>query len=210
MTGPIDPAAMAALLQASWRGRADGLERESDRTGLTSLSQASFRWMVAEALAQRAAEGPGQGPPEPADPAGREESVAAAPPAPEAGLPPREATVIAREAQRTGIDPNLLAALRRAENGRAGREFGVLSVPAPGLDQQARVAANTIRNMAVRFERQGGTVLDPATGRYSESFLRFFSARYAPRGAANDPTDLNRFHAANLIALYRRVGGELA
>ncbi len=182
--------------------------------------------MVAEALARRAGEGHGQGPPEPAAPAGHEETAAAAPhappppagaaaparpaPAPEAGLPAREAAVIAREAQRTGIDPNFLAALRRAENGRAGRELGVLSVPAPGLDQQARVAAYTIRNMAARFEKQGGTVVDPATGRYTGSFLRFFSARYAPRGAANDPTDLNRFHTANLIALYRRVSGEPA
>jgi hypothetical protein len=123
-------------------------------------------------------------------------------------VPADEAEVIGREAQRVNIDPALLAALRRVENGGPGREFGVLSVPAPGLEEQARVAANTIRKNAARFVRQGGEVIDPATGRYTEAFLRFFSARYAPLGAGNDPNGLNRFHAANLIALYRRVSEE--
>ena len=120
------------------------------------------------------------------------------------GVPSHEATVIEREAARTGVDPALLAALRRVENGRPGREFGVLSVSAPGLEDQARVAATSIRNAASRFERQGGQAIDPATGGYTDGFLRFFSARYAPVGAANDPHGLNRHHAQNLQRLYAR------
>jgi hypothetical protein len=109
------------------------------------------------------------------------------------------------------VDPALLVALRAAENGAPGREFGVLSVPAPGLEAQARVAANTVRNTLARFAAQGGTAVDPATGRYTPAFLRFLSARYAPLGADNDPHGLNRSHAANLIALYtRNAGGESA
>lgn len=126
------------------------------------------------------------------------------PTGPPRGVTAHEATVIEREAGRTGVDPALLAALRRVENGGPGREFGVLSVPAPSLDDQARVAATSIRNASARFERQGGQAFDPATGRYTDAFLRFFSARYAPVGAANDPQGLNRHHTQNLQRLYAR------
>jgi hypothetical protein len=116
-----------------------------------------------------------------------------------------EAVLIAREGKRAGVDPSLLAALRRTENGGPGREFGVLSVPAPDLDSQARIAANTVRNNLTRFEGSGGIAIDPTSGRYTEDFLRFLSSRYAPVGVQNDPNGLNRFHAANLIAHYRKA-----
>ena len=48
-------------------------------------------------------------------------------------------------------------------------------------------------------------VVDPTSGRYSEEFLRFLSGRYAPVGAVNDPDGLSRYHARNLIALYRQA-----
>jgi len=47
--------------------------------------------------------------------------------------------------------------------------------------------------------------VDPVTGRYTETFLRFLSSCYAPAGAENDPSGLNRYHAANLIAIYRKT-----
>jgi hypothetical protein len=129
----------------------------------------------------------------------------APPGTPGGGGPSREAEVIAREARRTRIDPSVLMAIRHVENGGPGREFGILAVPAPDLDAQARVAANTVRNTLTRFERGGGTAVDPVTGRYTETFLRFLSSRYAPAGALNDPSGLNRYHAANLIAYYRKT-----
>jgi hypothetical protein len=81
-------------------------------------------------------------------------------------------------------------------------------VPAPTLEGQARVAANTVRNTLQRYTQHGGQAVDSVTGRYTEGFLRYLSARYAPVGAANDPLGMNRSHAANLIALYRRVSSE--
>jgi len=126
-------------------------------------------------------------------------------PAPASTLPSSEAERIKAAAARAAIDPRFLQALRRAENGRPGREFGVLSVSAPTYADQARWAAASIRRNIERFEAGGGTAVDPATGRYSEDFIRFFSNRYAPVGAANDPTGLNQHHARNLIRLYGQI-----
>ena len=116
-----------------------------------------------------------------------------------------ESRVIKSTADRAGVDPAFLQALRRAENGGPGREFGVLSVPAPTYDDQARVAAETIRRNVERFEQKGGPAIDPASGRYTKDFVEFFSSRYAPVGAANDPTGLNRHHARNLMRLYAQA-----
>ena len=188
MTAPLGPAGLSAL-PALLRPRLD--EESGGVPGALALSAASFRATVLEAMLQAA--GPGSG-------VANGES-AAAPPAPAAPVA-ADTRAVGHEAERTGVDPALLAALRRTENGGRGREFGVLSTPASGLEAQARVAAVSIRNSLARYAAQGGAAVDPATGRYTEDFLRFFSARYAPVGAANDPAGLNRFHAKNLIALY--------
>ena len=118
-----------------------------------------------------------------------------------------ERRIIERTAEHAGIDPDFLHALRRAENGGPGREFGVLSVPAPTYQDQARVAAESIRRSAARFTDRGGQVIDAATGRYTPEFVAFFSNRYAPVGAANDPRGLNRHHARNLLRLYTQAAG---
>lgn len=103
-----------------------------------------------------------------------------------------------------------LVALRKCEAGRAGREFGVLSVPAPTFAEQLAVAARSIRNHAERARVRGVRVLAP-TGLYAEDFLRDFSARWAPtRGATNDPTGLNAHHADNLVKLTADVARQLA
>jgi hypothetical protein len=205
MSSPIVAAALAgrlgALLQAG--ARSPG----GEEAPLLTLATQGFEVEVLEALLRAREATPGGD--LPADPAPEPAAGPAA--AQSGGLQPavgpgRETGVIAREAERTGVDPSLLVALRHAENGGPGREFGVLAASAPTLEAQARVAANTIRNTASRYREQGGTLLDPVSGRYTEGFLRFLSARYAPVGAANDPGGLNRHHAGNLIALYRRAG----
>jgi hypothetical protein len=205
VTTPIAPAIALAIAAHGRSALASGNPPEGTSTFLRA-GALSFDAAVLEALLSRetgrAAEVPAaevaqvQLDPGPADARGNT-----------AAFPDREAAVIAREADRTSVDPALLVALRRAENGRPGREFGVLSVAAGGLEGQARVAATTVRNTLARFEQGGGVTVDPATRRYSEDFLRFLSARYAPVGAPNDPSGLNRHHAANLIALYRKASG---
>jgi hypothetical protein len=119
-----------------------------------------------------------------------------------APAPTTEKELIRDAASRAAVDPRFLGALRRAENGGPGREFGVLSVSAPTYEDQVRVAAASIRRNVERFEATGRAAIDPATGRYTEDFIRFFSNRYAPVGAANDPSGLNQHHARNLIRIY--------
>ena len=213
MTAPIAPSALLLLLRATEQTRSAG-PKTGEAGDWAALAEASFREVVAEAIVGRTTGSVGEPaslPPE--DGASVASPGAGADPGPArvdaqpraAAVPPNEATVIQREAQRSGVDPSLLVALRRVENGGPGREFGVLAVSAPGLEAQARVAATTIQRSVARYERQGGEAVDRATGRYTEGFIRFLSARYAPIGAGNDPMGLNRFHAENLVALYRKT-----
>lgn len=205
MTTPIGPAAIALALAARGIGSSASANTTGGTASLLSVGPLSFDAAVLEALL-------GRGTPSAVDaPTGGETQVhldlsPAATPGNSPASPDREAAVIAREAERTSIDPALLVALRRTENGGPGREFGILSVSADGLEAQARVAATTVRNTIARFAHRGGVAVDPTTRRYTEDFLRFLSARYAPVGAPNDPSGLNRHHAANLIALYRKAG----
>jgi hypothetical protein len=186
--------------------------------GLLDVTQRLFRLALFEALAKASSAAKSTPAAQAASPALLAPTVApsAAPPLPpplppiaaafrSATLPVDERQVIRRTAERAGIDPALLQALRRAENGGPGREFGVLSVPAPTYDDQARVAAETIRRNVERFEQRGGQALDPASGRYTKEFIEFFSSRYAPVGASNDPSGLNRHHAGNLVRLYAQA-----
>lgn len=127
-------------------------------------------------------------------------------------LPSWEQDIILRVAGEWAIDPAALAAVRLIENGREGREFGVLvtsHVPltglapgAPSYTEQAALAAETISNQERRYARDTGHSPRGADGRYTEDFLRNLSARYAPVGAANDPRGLNSYHADNLVAAY--------
>ena len=204
MTAPWDAGPLEATLLSAGALARPRSTVNPDTPPLVELAGLSFRETVAEALRRHDAS---QGAASDPEAAGAMEAGApvSLPDTDRVRQSAQEAGVIAREAARTGVDPSLLSALRRTENGGMGREFGVLSVAAPDVEAQARVAANTIRNTQARFEQEGGTVVDAASGRYTEAFLRFFSSRYAPLGAQNDPAGLNRFHAANLIANYRKV-----
>lgn len=120
------------------------------------------------------------------------------------GLPDWEQTIIVDTAKKFGIDARLLAALRKAENGGPGREFGVLSVSAPTYQEQATVAARTISNNLSRYRATG---LDPidSSGRVTRAFINYFSNIYAPKGASNDPTNLNQYHANNIAGFYGNI-----
>lgn len=107
-------------------------------------------------------------------------------------------------AQQIGIDARLLAAIRKAENGGPGREFGVVSTPAPTYHEQATIAANTIRNNVARYETERGYSA-VVNGRYTDEFIRYLSGIYAPIGVANDPTGLNVNWTRNVSNFYRSI-----
>ena len=93
-----------------------------------------------------------------------------------------ELPVIKKAARRNGIEPGsddfaLLLAIRKAENGRAGCEFGVTHPRAwdTDLDTQAGWSAATITKHHKRFR----------SAEVSAAFINSLGNRYCP--AANDP-----------------------
>ena len=88
----------------------------------------------------------------------------------------------------------ILAAVRYAENGRAGREYGVLHPKALGKNYrtQAGWAAATVQKQFDRYCKAGGKSNDVA------AYLISLRDRYCPIGAANDPTNLNEHWLKNV------------
>ena len=114
------------------------------------------------------------------------------------GLPEHEQATILRIAAEIGVPATFLAAIRIAENGRPGREFGVLSESADTYDAQARVAALSIRNTTYRYVLRFKEWPVDTQGRLSEAFTKFMAARWAPVGTENDPTNLNQHWPRNV------------
>lgn len=117
-----------------------------------------------------------------------------------------EYPVIIKAAQRNGIEPHhherlaMLFAIRRAENGGHGKQFGVLAKNAgakkgetflQSLDRQAGHASVGVLNGEKRHQEHiasGGTM----------GFVEHFGKRWAPQGVANDPTNLNKHWVKNV------------
>ena len=108
------------------------------------------------------------------------------------------------DAVRVNIRPELraklapiVAAIRHAENGRAGREYGVLHPKALGKSYrtQAGWCAATVQKHYDRWVKAG------KKGDFLESLAR----RYCPVGADNDPTGLNKHWLKNVAAWTRKI-----
>ena len=122
------------------------------------------------------------------------------------GLPDEEQAVILRVAAEIGVPAAFLAAIRIAENGRPGREFGVLSEQADTYEAQCRTAALSVRNNLYRYVLRFKEWPVDAQGGLSEAFTKFMAARWCPVGAANDPTGLNAHWPGNVLRAYRGSG----
>lgn len=101
---------------------------------------------------------------------------------------------------RKELEP-IIAAIRFAENGRAGLEFGCLSRYAKNTTyrKQAGEAACTVQKNYDRWKRAGG----------KGEFVVFLGARYCPVGADNDPQGLNKHWVKNVTHHNKRLGGTL-
>ena len=73
--------------------------------------------------------------------------------------------------------------------------------PAQKLDREA--AARVLATLSARgtADDQLAALLERSFHAALLQFIRFFSNRYAPVGAANDPNGLSQHHARNLIRL---------
>lgn len=89
----------------------------------------------------------------------------------------------AREYELSPFQTQALLCVRVIENGRPGRDYGILHPHALGRGQltQARWAAGTVRKRLP-----------------DRAALASFARRWAPMGAANDPHDLNRHWLSNM------------
>lgn len=90
----------------------------------------------------------------------------------------------------------LLLAIREAERGRKGFEFGVVAAKGTDLKTQCEWACATVAKNFERFQESG-----------EKDFIAFLGRRWAPVGAENDPKGLNRFWVDNVRHFYDRYAG---
>ena len=111
----------------------------------------------------------------------------------------KELPTIRPAAERNGIESGsddfyLLLAIRMAENGGAGREFGIMDKRAYNLDLQAAWCSCTIMKHHKRFGSPAVTA----------AFIDDLGDRYCPVGADND-NGTNKYWKKNVKYWYRRL-----
>ena len=120
---------------------------------------------------------------------------------------PTEFPKIQAIARDYGVDPFFIAAIRSAENGGPGREFGVLSVAAPTYEAQCHTACASVRNHLATSPANPLVVMQgPKVKRlvYSLTWIRAFAKGWAPPDVANDPEGLNQNWIWNASRAYAR------
>lgn len=90
----------------------------------------------------------------------------------------------------------VVAAIRFAENGGKGREYGILHPRVkPTYRSQAGWCAATVQKNFDRWTKAGS----------KGDFITFLGNRYCPVGAENDPTGLNKHWQKNVRKLISRL-----
>ena len=115
----------------------------------------------------------------------------------------REVLFAVREYARTwGLPAAFLQAVVDAEGGRDAIIRAVqCSVPSvTTLNKALEVTCRTITHALSDWVLQ-----DKGDGREPRDFIDFLGARWAPQGAANDPTNLNANWVRNVAAIYQEL-----
>lgn len=115
-------------------------------------------------------------------------------------FPEDELKIIRKEAIEnhcTGELFYVLLAIRKAEGGRKGLEFGVLHPKArnTNLEVQAGWASATVAKNYQRWKNAG----------CPDDFIIFLGNRYCPVGADNDPDGLNKYWITNVKYWYAKL-----
>lgn len=110
------------------------------------------------------------------------------------------------EAALFGVDPYFIAAIRHAENGGPGLEFGDEYARGGTYYAQLIGCCATLRNKLSQyignpFElAQSGPIKRLV---YSKGFISWFASKYAPVGAVNDPNGKNANWPKNAMFAYQ-------
>ena len=103
-----------------------------------------------------------------------------------------------KRSNRRVLEP-IVAAIRYSENGKAGKEFGILHKRCPNTFRgQAGWCAATVQK---NYDRWLRTKPKECT---TQEFIVFLGARYCPIGAENDPTNLNKNWVGNVTHYYKK------
>ncbi|MEK6884865.1 MAG: hypothetical protein AABY22_34860 [Nanoarchaeota archaeon] len=131
---------------------------------------------------------------------------------------PEEKETILYHSRRVGADEKLMLSIRESENGRAGRQFGVMPdsrynrdrgytnengefIEYPDDGELSKQAANAA--WSIRRNRERYNALSEREKAEYEDFIDFMRRRYAPEKADNDPNNLNENWKRNVRARYR-------
>lgn len=104
-----------------------------------------------------------------------------------------------------GLDVLFICAIRVAEGGGPGRQFGVVSVDAPDYDTQLRVCTRTIAGYLADYDCNPFALVEAGGMHrlvYTPAFISYCQIRYAPTDAANDPNSLNANWRGNVQRFY--------
>jgi len=129
---------------------------------------------------------------------------------------PDEIPVILFAAERAGVDPAYIMAIREAEKGAPGREYGIIPTPAyekddtvagrpykSELEKQAVWCAWTVKKKLEMYNS-----LPPEEKKKHKDFIDFLGDGYAPIGASNDPNNLNVNWERNVRYFYKKFKGD--
>ena len=105
--------------------------------------------------------------------------------------------IIAKDAKAEIYDAEeIVNAIYIAEGGEeAKKPFGILSVSCNGYKECKEICYNTVVNNFDRWQLWGHKT--------HKDYLSFLASRYAPVGAENDPTGLNKHWLNNVKSIIR-------
>lgn len=96
----------------------------------------------------------------------------------------------------------ILMAIRTAEGGGDGKQYGVLSVSAPTYAEQLHMAAVTVVHRLASYPGNPLTTTPDKQLVVSPNWVAYFASIWSPVGVANDSTNLNANWPKNFLAAY--------
>lgn len=126
-------------------------------------------------------------------------------------FPKNELDIIYKTADRVGINPALLMAIRKHENGKV-YYFGVMPGNSRYKEDKGIIENGNFKYYKNRFEKQcnwSAITIKKNFERYLKSdkkydFISFMQKEYCPIGAENDPRGLNKYWEGNVKKYFQR------